>query len=319
MLYASADLGGTNIAVMLAEADGVARAAGAWATESHRGPVGVLERIATLIESLAEQAGERPVALGLGIPGLVEIATGTTRFLPNLPTNWRGVPAGDWLAERLRMPVYLLNDARMAALGELAYGHGRIAKSFAFFTLGTGVGGGVVLDGRLRLGPLGAAGELGHQTVVPDGPRCGCGNRGCVEAVASASALIGEGVRLLRSGQAPALHELTGGDLNQVTPITMAAAADCDEAVAFAIDRLARLLGLGVANVVTILHPELIVLGGGMAALGERLFTPVREAIATRVCMFPTAEVRVEPALTGDRAGALGGITLARQRYSQSL
>jgi glucokinase len=202
----------------------------------------------------------------------------------------------------------------MATLGELTFGHGadREAPTMAFFALGTGIGGGVVVDGKLRLGPLGAAGELGHQTVLPDGPLCGCGNHGCMEAVASAPALVGEGVRLMRAGLASGLHELVDGDDSLVTPKTMAeAAAAGDENIRGAIVRAAKFLAIGVSNVMTALHPDLVVLGGGMAQIGDLLFDTVREEAADRVRMFPTDTVDILPSKLGDRAGTLGGIALA--------
>jgi len=311
-MFACIDLGGTTIAGGLGEAGGRLVAQETIATESQLGPAGVLDRIAGLVDSLsaaAAVAGRPPEALGIGVPGLVDFAAGATLFLPNFPTQWRGVAVRETLSARLRCPVFLLNDARAAALGEMRFGHGRAVQSMVYFTLGTGIGGAVVIDGKLRMGPLGAAGELGHQTVAPAGPLCGCGNRGCLEAVASAPALTGEGVRLLRSGQAPRLHELTGGDASRVTPKTMAESGDA--AVTDAIERVARLIGLGAANMVTALHPELVVLGGGMSALGDLLLGPVRKELRARVRMFPVDDVRVERSMLGDRAGLLGALALA--------
>ena len=185
----------------------------------------------------------------------------------------------------------------------------------AFFALGTGIGGGVVIDGRLRLGPLGAAGELGHQTIVPDGPPCGCGNRGCLETLASGPAITAQGVWLLASGRAPKLHELVAGDPGAVTPREMAlAAAAGDDAVREALIRAAEYIGIGVANVVTALHPDLVVFGGGVAEIGPLLFDTVRETVRRRVGMFPTDDLRIEKSLLGDKAGALGGIALAVKR-----
>lgn len=305
MIYACIDLGGTNIAGGLGEAGGRLLAQRSIPTDSHLGPDGVLDRIGSLIESFEA----KPAALGIGVPGLVDFAAGATLFLPNFPSQWRGVRVRDTLSARLGCPVFLLNDARTAALGELRFGHGQTAQSMVYFTLGTGIGGAVVIDGKLRMGPLGAAGELGHQTVMLNGPLCGCGNRGCLEAVASAPALTGEGVRLLRSGQALKLHALTGGDASLVTPKTM---AECgDPAVDEAIDRVARLIGIGAANLVTSLHPELVVLAGGMSALGDRLLAPVRDEIRARVRMFPVDEVRVERSQLGDQAGLIGALALA--------
>jgi glucokinase len=182
----------------------------------------------------------------------------------------------------------------------------------AFFALGTGVGGGVAIDGRLHLGPLGAAGELGHQTILPDGPICGCGNRGCLETLASGPAIAAEGVRLLHTGLAPGLHALVDGDAGRITPKEMAAAAAAgDHNVREVILRAAEYLGIGVANVVVVLHPDLVVLGGGVAEMGDILLDRVREVLHRRVGMFPTDGVQIERSALGERAGLLGAVALA--------
>jgi glucokinase len=182
----------------------------------------------------------------------------------------------------------------------------------ALFMLGTGIGGGLVIDRRLRLGPLGAAGGIGHQTILPDGPLCGCGNRGCLEALASGPAIAGEGVRLLRAGLAPRLHEIVRGNADLVSPATMGEAARAgDGTVRDAIDRAASYLAIGVANIVTAFHPELVVLGGGVAGLGDLMLETVRRGVKERVGMFPTDGVRVELSTLGDSAGILGAIALA--------
>jgi len=310
-LYAGVDLGGTTITCALADASGNVVGEKTIATESHGGPVAVLERIASLVLELADPLNARPRAVGLGVPGLVDLRSGVTKFLPNLPTNWRDVEAGRMLAERIGSPVRLLNDVRTATLGELTYGHGAQTGTMAFFSLGTGIGGGIAIDGKLRLGPLGAAGELGHQTVLPEGPRCGCGNRGCLETRASGPAIIAEGIRLMKSGMAPRLYKLVQGDPARVSPKEIGAAAgDGDEVVADAVRRAAGYLGIGVANIITILHPELIVFGGGVAQM-DLLVESVREVVRKRVRMMPTEDIRIECSLLGDRAGVLGAVALA--------
>lgn len=313
-LYASVDLGGTSIKGALGDADGHLVAEQTVPTLAYEGPDAVLHRMGALIGDLAAQAGGKPAALGLAVPGLADLRRGGTLFLPNLPTQWRNVEVRDILTPRVGCPVYLLNDVRTATLGELTFGHGqgRVNLTMAFFALGTGIGGGIVVDGRLRLGPLGAAGELGHQTVVPDGPRCGCGNYGCLETVASGPAITAEGIRLMLSGQAPRLHELAAGEPSRVTTKEMAAAAAAgDESIAEAIRRAARYLGIGVANVITILHPDLVVLGGGVAQIGDLLFETVRQTVRARVGMLPTDAIEILPSRLGDKAGTLGGIALA--------
>jgi glucokinase len=282
-------------------------------SSSERSPSCVLERTAQLIESLAEQCGANPAAIGVGLPGLVSVSTGTAEFLPNLPGMWKGAQVAKMLGERTGQNVYILNDARLATLGEYMFGAGKTTANMLLVTVGTGIGGGLVLDGRLRLGLHGGAGEVGHQTILPDGPPCGCGSYGCLETLASGPALAAEGTALLQQDLAPHLRELAKG--GAVTPKLMVeAAAGGDTLAAKAIDRAARYLGIGIANAITITAVELVVITGGMSALGDLLLQPVREVIRDRVRMFPGEHVRVARSALGDRAGVYGGIALAAQR-----
>lgn len=311
-LFAGVDLGGTTIAAALADRDGQVIAEAETPTNSHEGPAAVLVRVEQLLRGLTAKTGATMQAIGMGVPGLVDVPTGVTKFLPNLPTQWRDVPVAQTLKQSLGCSVHLLNDVRTATFGELVFGHGRTVSTpltMAFFSIGTGIGGGVVVEGRLRLGPLGAAGELGHQTIVPQGPRCGCGNRGCLEALASGPAMSAEGIRLMRMGLAPLLFDLVSGNPALVTPREMWNSGD--PSTREAITQAAEYLGIAIANVVTILHPELIVLGGGVSELGDALLVPVRKVVQARVGMFPTDAVRIEKSQLGDRAGILGAIALA--------
>jgi glucokinase len=314
-IYASVDLGGTKMAAMLADSAGDVLAERSVLTLSQEGPEAVLGRVAELIREMADTAGTAPAALGMGVPGLIDLQRGITKFLPNLPTQWRDVPVRATLEPRVGCPVYMLNDARMATLGEMVYGHGRTAATMVYFTLGTGIGGGVAIDGKLRLGPFGAAGELGHQTVLPGGPRCGCGNRGCLETLAAGPAVTAKGVWLMLSGRAPRLYELVEGDASRVTPREMARAAEAgDDSVREEIMRAAHYLGIGVANLVTALHPDLVVFSGGMSDIGPLLYDTVRDVVRRRVRMFPPDNVRIERSLLGEKAGIWGGIALALKR-----
>jgi len=314
-VFASVDLGGTKIVAAIANSRGAILREARIATNSHEGSAGVLARIAALVQDLSSGLGSPPAALGVGVPGLVDVRTGVTQFLPNLPSQWRGVPMARTLSDALHCPVFLLNDARIATLGEFTFGRGRAAETMVFLTIGTGIGGGVVIDGKLRLGPLGAAGELGHQTVQRDGPLCGCGSRGCLETLASGPALGGEGVRLLESGLAPVLFEIVSGNISAVTPKEIGEAARAgDTAVRDAIYRIATWLGIGIGNIVSALHPDVVVLGGSVAALDDLLLEPVRQTVKERVRMFPVDDVRIERSLLGDKAGPLGGIALAAEK-----
>jgi glucokinase len=313
-LFATVDLGGTKIACALATGDGQLVFARTIPTHSHEGAEAVLDRIGGLINELAAEARGKPTALGMGVPGLADLPSGTVRFLPNLPGNWRDVPVRAHLSPMIGCPVYLLNDVRLATLGELVYGHGRQVTAMAFLAIGTGIGGGVAINGKLLLGELGAAGEIGHQTIVPNGPRCGCGNYGCMETLASGPAITAAGVRLLLSGQTTELHRLVKGDPARITPKEMARAAEAgDTAVREVLVQAITYLGIGIANVVSILHPQLVVLGGSVADIGPILFQTLRRVVPERVGMFPADDVRIEPSQLGNQAGLLGGIALARK------
>jgi len=290
-LFAAVDLGGTKIAGALGDAAGRILFTDTVPTPPAANPETILAHIASLVDSLATRAGRRPAALGVGVPGLVDTRTGHVKFVPNLPTQWRGVPAGAFLEHSLRMPVRLLNDARCATLGELLCGHGREYPTFVLFTLGTGIGGGIVVDGRLRLGPLSAAGELGHQTILPDGPLCGCGNTGCLEALASGPAIA-------RAAGYPDTESAAN------------AARNGNAQAQRAFRDAAKYLGIAAANLVTALHPDAVLFSGGMSELVDLLLMPVRAAINERVRMFPAEGVAVRRAGAGPNAGLLGALAL---------
>ncbi len=311
-IFAGVDIGGTKAAAALGTADGEVLATGLMPV--FRGEAAaVLERTALMLERLSPQCACTPVAIGVGLPGLVDVDTGTALFLPNLPGKWKDVRVAEILGGRTGMPVFILNDARLATLGEYTFGAGRTAANMLLVTVGTGIGGGLILDGRLRLGLHGGAGEVGHQTILPDGPECACGSRGCLETLASGPALAAEGSALLKQGLAPRLRDLVA--TGAVTPMLMAeAAAAGDALVGAAIERAARYLGIGIANAVTITAVELVVITGGMSALGELLLEPIRAVLRERVRMFPGGEVEVRCSELGDKAGVMGGIALAAQR-----
>jgi len=310
------DLGGTFAKIGMVDSEGAILAQESIPTQSYEGPEQTLRRIGEAANRVRQKACAQPCALGMGVPGLVDRRPGVVKFCPNLEGGWRNVKAREILQPLVGCPVYLLNDVRTATLGELTFGRGRGAarETMVFFALGTGIGGGVVIDGQLRLGPLGSAGELGHITVEPAGRRCGCGNLGCLEAYASGPALSGDGVRLLRSGQAPILREIVGGDPGKVDPKAMGlAASKGDEAIRAAIIAAAEYLAVGVANMIVAIHPDLIVFGGGVAGIGPLLFDTVRSAVARRVQMMPLDGIRIEPSALGDTAGLLGAAALALQ------
>jgi glucokinase len=315
-VYAGVDLGGTNTAAILGTREGQILASGSIETLPAQGPESAFRRIVQLLNRLASECGAEPVSIGVGIPGLVDFEEGIIQFLPNLPSDWCGFAAATCLHGCTGLPTFLLNDARLAALGEHQFGSTPPRENILVVTIGTGIGGGLILDGRLRLGTCGAAGEIGHQTILPDGEECGCGSRGCLETLINARTLTAEGVSLARAGEAPVLAELVQGDWSAITPKEMAIAArQGDKAVAGAIEKAARYLGLGIANAVTLTAVDHVVLTGGVAALGELLLQPVREVVRERVRMFPAADhVQISCSSLGAQAGALGALALAFQK-----
>ena len=314
--YVGVDLGGTMIKLAVGDAEGRIVAEHSTPTKSHEGPEGVLERIAQGAREVADKAGVEPAGLGIGLPGTVDTPRGRSVYLSNMTGHWPDVPVGDILREKLGYPVYILNDARVATLAELDYGAGRSRTNptMVFLGLGTGVGGGVVIDGRLRLGAIGSAGELGHMIADPHGRPCGCGGHGCLETIVSGPALSGEAVRLMLAGQAPHLHEITDGHPSQVTPKTMGEAARAgDEKVRQSIADAGHYLGAAIASLVATLYPDLIVIGGGVAGLGDLIFEPVRNAVHEYVHMFDLDFLSIEPAELGSSAGVLGAVALAHR------
>lgn len=319
MIYAGIDLGGTKIAAALVEAQhGTVLQRAIIPTEAHTGAEAVLARMADLVRQICGQASLPPSALaglGVGVPGVFDPATGNTLFLPNLPGAWRGVPVGPVLQHELGCNVRLINDARAFVLAEATFGAGRGAATVVGLTLGTGVGGGIVIHGRLHAGMDGTAGEIGHHTVDPHGPPCGCGNNGCLETFASGPSIAVQGMRAVAQGHTTTIAALVEQDLNRITPEIILRAAEQGDAIARAIlARAGDALGIGIANMVTVLSPEVVVLGGSVARLGEWLFAPVRAMIRQRCHVTPIERVQVLPAALGGDAGMIGAAVWASQK-----
>ncbi len=295
------DLGGTNLKAAV-----VVHATGEWTTVSREQVptryVADPDAIpGTITAQLAEVAGaviaaQGPVAsIGIGIPGLYDPATGSTRFLVNVPGPWAGHPVAGPVSAATGVPTFLINDARAFGLAELRLGAGRGASSMVGLTLGTGVGGVLAIDGRVHQGHDGTAGEIGHQTIDPDGPWCGCGNRGCVEAYARADQI------------AAACGTATAEE-------AVRAAREGDERAIAGLRDIGRYLGIGIANMITVLAPDRIVLGGGVAAAGDLLFDPIRAEIRRRVTTTSIDDVTLVPAELGTWAGAIGAAVHGAER-----
>ncbi len=321
--YIGIDLGGTKIAGAAVDvASGALSGRRVVATEAHGGPEAVMARMAELVEEVRHAAGlERGEVggVGLGVPGVTDPAAGLTLFLPNLPTAWRGVPVVATLGRLSGYGVALINDARAFTLAEATVGAGRGARTVVGLTLGTGIGGGIAIEGHLHLGIDGTAGEVGHQTIDPNGPPCGCGNRGCLEAFASGPAITALGVKAVLQGLTTRIGAMVEHDLNRITPETIwQAAEEGDEVAAEILERSGSYLGVGVANLVSILSPDRVVIGGGVARLGERLLEPVRAQVRARCNATPVDRVSVGLAALGPEAGVVGAAIWAAQRLERA-
>lgn len=283
------DLGVTNLKwAILEEAGGEWRTVdlGSVETGAAEGPDAVVRRLASIGRMALER---RPAigSLGIGVPGLYDPIAGSTRFLVNMPGDWAGRPVAAPVGAALGIPVSLINDARAFGLAELRLGAGRGASSMVGLTLGTGVGGVIAIDGHVHLGHDGTAGEVGHQTIDPDGPPCGCGNRGCLESFARADRIAAA----------------CGTDT--VEAAIMAARAGDARALA-GLAEVGRYLGIGIGNMIAVISPDRVVIGGGIAAAGELLLGPIREELRRRIHTTSLEEVEVVTAELGTWAGAIG-------------
>jgi len=314
--YIGIDLGGTNIKAALVNTEiGEITATRSTPTQGREGYEAVIARMDLLVEEIirTNHLDKNQVGgIGIGIPGVIDIDKGKTIFLTNLPGNWREIPVRDLLSNLTKLPVALINDARAMTLGEWKFGAGRGVDT-ACYTIGTGIGGGLVINGRLHLGVDGQAGELGHMTIDVNGPRCGCGNRGCIEAFASGPAIAAMGMKAVVQGQNTNIAELAKGDLNSITPELICDAARMGDAVAKEIYEFAgTMIGAGIANIVIAVNPRRVVIGGGVAAAGDLLLDPMRRALRERLFLTDAEQVEVVPAQLGNNAGLIGAAFWAR-------
>lgn len=275
--------------------------------------------IADVIREIAdaiERGGDSVRAVGVAAAGFVDAAGSTVLFAPNLA--WRDAPLKARLESAVGRPVYLENDANAAAWGEFRFGGAREADDMLLVTIGTGVGGGIVSDGELLRGSEGVAAEIGHVRMVPEGIRCGCGNRGCLESYASGTALVREARELVAGGSphAGALSDLCGGDPEALTgPMVTQAARDGDPAATELFADLGRWLGEGIASLVAVLDPELIVIGGGVSEAGDLLLEPTVAAFGRQLtARGHRRQATIVRAILGNDAGMIGAADLAARR-----
>lgn len=283
------DLGGTNLKWVVLERDGSAQsvlATGQVPTDTSRGERSVVDQLIEMARASFRDLGLMET-VGVGVPGLYDPVAGTTRFMPNVPGRWAGVPVAAEIKAVVRAPVRLINDARAFTLAEHRIGAGRGVDSMLGITLGTGIGGGLILGRALYMGHDGTAGEFGHLTILPDGPACNCGSRGCLEALARADAI------------AAACGQPT-------VEMSVQAARAGDRRAQQGLLKVGQFLGIGVGMVIAMLSVDRVVVGGGVAAAGEMLLEPLRAELRRRVFITDLDAVAVVGAELGIWAGAIG-------------
>lgn len=306
------DLGGTNLRVALLNSDGVILDKRKEATQASDGWKKVVERLIDVISrqrELAVQRGLDVAAVGVGAPGVIRMDKGVVVKSPNFP-DWNNLPLRDELEKALHLPVVIENDANAAALGEQWRGAGRGIGSMIFLTLGTGVGGGIVLGNKIWHGADGMAGELGHMTLVPDGRPCSCGNTGCLEMYASARGIVRSYCE--ESGEAASR---THAVLKEVTSEKVYQAAREGDVIAQRVMKdMGRMLGIGIANLINIFNPQMIVIGGGVKDAWDLFIGATREEIMRRAFQVLAERTEIAPSLLGDDAGMVGAAAVALQK-----
>lgn len=308
------DLGGTKILTALADLSGVICSEIEIPTMAAGGSQKVIERIVQTIDAVQQQAGVDPkrlLAVAICSPGPdLDTHRGIIHFSNNL--DWHHVYLKEILEATLKVPVYVENDANAAALGEHVLGAGQGVSDLVYITISTGIGGGIILNGEIYHGVSDSAGEIGHTTVIPDGPACSCGNNGCLEALASGTAIARVARELIASGQGEAIQRAAGKNQAAVDAKAVALAAENgDQQAKEILNQAAKMLGIGIANIVNIFNPPLIVLGGGVMKSRKIWWSAMEKEFRTRVLCTPGKKARLTPAKLGSRAGVSGVLTLA--------
>ena len=315
-LVLGVDVGGSKIATALATAQGKILARGYSPTPARANADAIVDSIFTTVEQTISDSKLRArlIGIGLAVAGIVDSDIGRVVSSPNIP-GWHDVPLRDLIQQKFGISTCLGNDATLAALGEWCFGVRKKVANLIYVTLSTGIGGGIIADGKLYTGSRGIAGEIGHMTIDVNGPRCNCGNIGCWEALASGTALAREAVKQIAQGVPTSIVDLVDGDLSKIdAKVVFLAAKRGDELAKELISQLAFYFGVGLANLVNIFNPELILIGGGVAKMGDLLLQPAIKVVKERAFATSANSVEIKPALLGDDSGVLGAVAFVLEQ-----
>ena len=314
------DIGGTKTIIAAVRQDGSILSCKHYPSGADKGARAVTKRLSSAITTCIAEAKSMNVqliGLGIGFAGVVDTGRGIVTTSPNLP-GWRNVRLRDAMAGVSGLMTHLINDASAAALGEQRFGAGRGVADMLYVTISTGIGGGIIIDGDLYSGADGCAGEWGHMTIMPDGPKCHCGNFGCLEALASGWAIARDAVTHINSGDSSSITRIVNGKMEDITAETVAAAArQGDRLASEIVNKAAIYFGIGLANLINIFNPERIVIGGGLSKMGGMLLKPAKQVIKERAFRLPIKTVRLVRARLGSNAGIVGAAAYVFEHRSE--
>lgn len=305
------DVGGTNVKIALVD-DGKIIYSNNVPTYAQMGYEYTVNNIKQAIKDLMKETETTAAdikGIGFDFPGQVDYKTGVVKLAPNIP-GWVNVPIAQMIEEAFHIPTRIDNDVRCAALGEMNFGAGKGCQNFVCITVGTGIGSGLVVNGQLVRGAANAAGEIGHiKLQMKDGPICGCGDTGCLEAFASGPSIVAMAQDYLKSGKSTKFREMAGD--GEITPYIVAKAAEAGDPVAKRIFTIiGEYVGMGLVSVINLLNPEKVIIGGGVAEAGDLLLEPIRKTVMERAMVVARESVEIVPAELGNSAGVIGASML---------
>ena len=304
------DVGGTNVKIALVDDKGSILYSNSVPTRAEMGYEYTVNNIKQAIRDLMSETKVTGIeGIGFDFPGQIDYKNGIVRLAPNIP-GWVNIPIAKIIEDEFKIPTRIDNDVHCAALGELNFGAGKGCENFICMTVGTGIGSGIVINGKLVRGASNAAGELGHiKLQMHEGPLCGCGDHGCLEAFASGPSIVAMAEEYILGGKSTKFRELASG--GEITPFIVAEAAKQGDPVAKRIfARIGEYIGFGLSSVVNLLNPEKIIIGGGVADAGDILLDPIKETIKKRAMVVAGSAVEIVPAKLGNTAGVIGASLL---------
>jgi len=309
------DVGGTNVKIALVDENGKIIYSNSVPTYAKMGYEYTVNNIKEAIRTLMKETETDETSIdgiGFDFPGQVDYKTGVVKLAPNIP-GWVNVPIAQMIEDEFHIPTRIDNDVRCAALGEMKFGAGRGCENFICITVGTGIGSGLVINGKIVRGASNAAGELGHiKLKMQGGPICGCGDTGCLEAYASGPAIVGMAYDYIKGGKAAKFSEMAGD--GEITPYIVAKAAEEGDPIAKRIfEIVGEYIGIGLTSVINLLNPEKVIIGGGVAESGELLLNPIRRTIKERAMSVAGNTVQIVPAELGNTAGVIGASMLVEE------